>query len=190
MAEFKIRQGLSTVLFSEPGIVNPRLFIEAGCWYLTTDTYELFVGVETSSGEYTLKKINEKTSTGNNTDFEDALEALQKEVASLRTLKLYKRIDSEDDLPKNFDAEDFNPNITYYVVLTDAEGANSGKVSTYIFDAVAKSYMCTNSIDESAIRSMVSEAIDLILEDSFAVKLPIAIKDTLEGAILHGGKAK
>ena len=58
MLDFNIRRGLSSVLFSEPGVVNPRLAIEEGCWYLCTDTAELFLGINTESG-LTLKRINE-----------------------------------------------------------------------------------------------------------------------------------
>lgn len=59
MTDFNIRRGLSTVLFSEPGVINPDLLIEEGCWYLCTDTAELFLGVQTADG-LTLKRINEK----------------------------------------------------------------------------------------------------------------------------------
>lgn len=59
MIDFKIRRGLSTVLFSEPGKVNPKLKIEEMCWYLCTDTAELFLGVNIN-GTLTLKQINEK----------------------------------------------------------------------------------------------------------------------------------
>lgn len=60
MLDFKIRQGLSTVLFSEPGVINKNLIIEEGCWYLCTDTAELFLGVYIND-ELSLKKINEET---------------------------------------------------------------------------------------------------------------------------------
>jgi hypothetical protein len=58
MVDFKIRRGLSTTLFIEPGVVNPRLVIEEGCWYLCTDTAELFLGV-LKNEELILKKINQ-----------------------------------------------------------------------------------------------------------------------------------
>lgn len=59
MIDFKIRRGLSTVLFSEPGKVNPKLVIEEGCWYLCTDTAELFLGIN-DNGTLKIKQINEK----------------------------------------------------------------------------------------------------------------------------------
>ena len=62
MIDLNIRRGLSSVLFSEPGVINPRLIIEEGCWYLSTDTAELFLGVQTADG-LTLKRINGGTDT-------------------------------------------------------------------------------------------------------------------------------
>lgn len=62
MIDFKIRRGLSTTMFSEPGVVNPRLIIEEGCWYLCTDTAELFLGVKAQETLH-LKRFNEHNST-------------------------------------------------------------------------------------------------------------------------------
>lgn len=59
MTDFNIRRGLSTVLFSEPGVINPDILIEEGCWYLCTDTAELFLGVSTEDG-LSLKHINDR----------------------------------------------------------------------------------------------------------------------------------
>lgn len=61
MIDFKIRRGLSHELFPEVGKVNPRLKIEEGCWYLCTDTADLYLGVNTGE-ELTLKRINDKAS--------------------------------------------------------------------------------------------------------------------------------
>lgn len=54
---FNIRHGLSADLFSAPGVVNPNLVIEEGCWYICTDTAELFLGV-LENNKLTLKYIN------------------------------------------------------------------------------------------------------------------------------------
>ena len=59
MIDFKIRKGPSSDLFIAPGEVNPRLIIENGCWYLTEDTAELFIGVLSEENKLTLKRINE-----------------------------------------------------------------------------------------------------------------------------------
>lgn len=58
MTDFNIRRGLSTVLFTEPGIINSNIVIEEGCWYLCTDTAELYLGMQTQEGKLILKKIN------------------------------------------------------------------------------------------------------------------------------------
>ena len=57
MVDFKIFKAHSDELFPG-GELNKRLIIEEGCWYLCTDTAELFVGITTENG-LTLKRINE-----------------------------------------------------------------------------------------------------------------------------------
>lgn len=57
MTDFNILHGLSTELFSAPGVVNPDLIIEEGHWYLCKDTAELFLGVK-EQDTLVLKKIN------------------------------------------------------------------------------------------------------------------------------------
>lgn len=61
MTDFKIRRGLSTELFID-GEVNPKLVITEGCWYLCTDTAELFLGV-VKNGKLDLARINEGSIT-------------------------------------------------------------------------------------------------------------------------------
>lgn len=62
MNDFNILYGRSTELFIN-GKLNPNLIIEEGCWYLCTDTAELFLGISTidENGQkvLTLKLINE-----------------------------------------------------------------------------------------------------------------------------------
>lgn len=57
MTDFNIRYGLSSDIFID-GQINPKLIIEAGCWYLCTDTAELFLGIDTGT-ELTLKRVND-----------------------------------------------------------------------------------------------------------------------------------
>lgn len=57
MVDFNINYGLSTELFID-GQINPDLIIEEGCWYLCTDSAELFIGASVN-GKLTLKRINE-----------------------------------------------------------------------------------------------------------------------------------
>lgn len=152
MTDFKIKRGLSTTMFIAPGVINPRLIIEEGHWYLCTDTAELFLGVKVSEdlGEekYTLKQIN-----GTNTseldpsisnevinDLKSIVEKLQNEVAVLEDVELFQKITGEGDLPSNFESDDFNPNITYYTYTQE-----DGILRTYIFDKGTQSYLCSIS---------------------------------------------
>lgn len=57
MTDLNIRYGPSNSIFID-GQINPKLIIEVGCWYLCTDTAELFLGVDNGS-ELTLKRIND-----------------------------------------------------------------------------------------------------------------------------------
>lgn len=67
MIDFKIRQGLSSVLFpylEEPNRPHDSLKIEEGCWYLCTDTAELFIGAfDRETNKLVLKRINESKGT-------------------------------------------------------------------------------------------------------------------------------
>ena len=190
MTDFKIRRGLSTQLFSAPGVVNPRVAIEEGCWYLCTDTVELFLGVvDTGTNKLTLKQINGGISGGQNSGnidlsaVEARIEQLENSLDSLDNFELYQRIDNESDLPTDFSAEDFNPNVTYYIPLA------GNKINTFVFDKISQCYLCTNSVDELVVRAMVADAIENVLEDTFEAKIPQMIKQTLEVTILHGGDA-
>lgn len=97
MVDFKIRRGLSTTLFSEPGVVNPRLVIEEGCWYLCTDTAELFLGIQ-GTDKLTLKRINE---TGTNNNQPDSVNGIVKaEINANGELVLYYTDGSVSNLGK------------------------------------------------------------------------------------------
>jgi hypothetical protein len=188
MVDFKIRRGESTTLFSSPGVVNPRLIIEEGCWYLCTDTAELYLGIKLE-GTLTLKKINDDGHDKPDEDgpsttlLEFQINELKDRLDTLESFELYQEITSESDLPTDFDSDYFNPNITYYIRLNDRN------VSTYIFDAGAQSYLCTNSVDELVIRAMVADAIDAELVTRIEAKLPEMIADTLGSVVIHGGDA-
>lgn len=91
MIDLNINRGLSTVLFSEPGVINPRLIIEEGCWYLCTDTAELFLGIRTEDS-LTLKRINES-----DTDYVEVLEVLRTEINAIKeSLSTYAK---KTDIP-------------------------------------------------------------------------------------------
>lgn len=190
MAEFKIRRGLSTTLFIAPGVINPKLVIEEGCWYLCTDTAELFLGIQENPEKLALKRINEvHIDDSFKADFEKSLKNLENELIKLENVKLFQKITGEADLPTDFKAANFNPNTTYYLPTTN------GKVSTYIFDEDSQSYFCTNSIDELVLRAMVTDIADEVINEKFdesldkklSNKLPSLIRETIEKTILYGG---
>jgi hypothetical protein len=189
MTDFKIRRGLSTVLFTEPGVVNPRLVIEEGCWYLCTDTAELFLGV-LAEGVLSLKRINEKSATGNGPSYdngnleelEQLIDGIDERLVVLEQAELFRCIEDETYLPTDFESASFDPNITYYV-----KHAN-GSISTFIFDRDSLCYLCTNNVHDTII-TQVQAAIDEILESRFDAKLPEAIERTLGAVILYGGDA-
>jgi hypothetical protein len=182
MLDFKIKQGLSTDLFIKPGVVNPRLIIEPGCWYLCTDTASLFLGVSTASGKE-LKRINRAELVDPDVDVAQALEALANRLNELEAINLFKKISSESELPTDFEAADFNPNITYYKEL------GPGRINTFIFDIESKSYCSTSNIDELLIRTMVTEAIDEVLLSRIDVLVPEAVEKVISTTILYGGDA-
>jgi hypothetical protein len=187
MVDFKIRRGLSSTLFVEPGVVDPRLVIEEGCWYLCTDSAELYLGTRDELNELVLKKINARDAANDPTLDPDVDDIIDTSKA------LFQKIDSESELPSDFESEDFDANITYFIPLRDEDGHETGRVSTYIFDRDGGYYVCTNSVDELAVRAMVLDAIDVVLEGTMAARLPElvqqTVKQTIEDVILHGGDA-
>ena len=164
MIDFKIKQGLSEVLFPEPGVVNPRLIIEEGCWYLCTDTAELFLGV-LENNKLTLKKINDASNSkppqdpgagdspenGNLADLEYAIGVLEDEVSALKEVKLFKKMASPEELPTSSD-EAFDPNVTYYTLTA------SGILNTYIYDADSDKYLQANNGSGESANAAVSIA--------------------------------
>lgn len=58
--EFKIKKGLSTNLIDTDG--NPLITLQEGCWYLCTDTAELYVAVLIDE-VLTLRKANDEASS-------------------------------------------------------------------------------------------------------------------------------
>lgn len=202
MVDFKIRRGLSTTMFKEPGVINPRLLIEEGCWYLCTDTAELFLGVkvETDSEDetFTLKKINGVAAPSVNPDELDEdvnnlkflVEDLDERVKAIEDIELFQKIAKEEDLPTNFDSEDFDPNVTYYIQ------SENNQISTFIYDNDLQGYVCTNAvnIDEDTLRSMVitiiRETVTDTVEETLDTKVTEAVSHAFENiTLIYGGDA-
>jgi hypothetical protein len=111
MIEFNIQRGLSSILFPNgDNVPNPKLIIEKGCWYLCTDTAELFIGVQGENG-LTLKRINENTDQGGSIDPE-VLEALRGEINTVKeSLKDYTK---KEELP----------DVSEFITMQDVEDKN------------------------------------------------------------------
>ncbi len=145
MTDFKIKRGLSSVMFTASGKINPRLIIEEGVWYLCTDTAELYLGIKTDEGTDTLKKINgnssgQAPSDADIADIKAIVEALSERVAVFEDIELFKKVASEEDLPMDFSSDAFNPNVTYYI-----HDSKTNEVATYIYDRDIPGYLCTSS---------------------------------------------
>lgn len=125
MTQFQIKKGLSTNLFDSQG--NLLITPEEGCWYITTDTFELYVCFNGM-----LK------ATGRVEDFETRLKALEtrtarivKTYSTFSALPLTGEVDSlyiveEDNISYRWDVT-----TTSYVPLgLDIQVINGGKAQT------------------------------------------------------------
>lgn len=127
MTDLNIRRGLSTVLFSEPGVVNDNVIIEEGCWYLCTDTAELFLGVLTEDG-LILKPINGIAKDVESVD-PAIVQALSEEIESIRkSLNNYATeqyvldaIENHDNIAKKADVLEVKTKLEEEVIPTIQE---------------------------------------------------------------------
>lgn len=109
MTNFQIKKGLSTNLFDDNG--NLLITPEEGCWYITTDTFELYVCFNGN-----LKAV------GPVEDFEARLEALE-----YRTARIVRTYETKANLPTTGEIN------TLYIV-------EENNVS-YRWDATTSSYV-------------------------------------------------
>lgn len=142
MVDFKIKRGLSTTMFSSPGVINPRLIIEEGVWYLCIDTADLFLGVSATDGTIKLKRINGNGTEADLGDISFIVDDLMARVEDLEDVSLFQKINDESELPADFDDPSFNPNITYYLIKDNS-------AFTFIFDKDSLSYFCTSNVAET-----------------------------------------
>ncbi len=187
MAEnFKIRQGHSTALFGTDGKLKSNVVLEAGCWYLCTDTADVYVCVY-EQDKLTLKHINSGAFETSITNLENTISNIDTDIQHLKNQQLYQKINSEADLPTDFDSPTFNPNIAYYIIIDE----KNNFANLYIFDELAKSYMCTNKTDLQILDSELEQLVDKKVEASLSEKIPEIVKDTLETQVqvLYGGDA-
>ena len=78
-----------------------KLIIEKGCWYLSDDTADLFVGIEDEQGALTLKRINGTYATQ-----VELLELITKEVDKTITEDINTKI--EDAIQEKVDSGEIN----------------------------------------------------------------------------------
>lgn len=184
--DFKIKRGPWSELFSEPGVIRDDIDIKEGYWYLCSDTAELFLGVQVDKTTC-LKQVNAEATAS-------ILEEIRAELDKQKTVKLYQEVQSEYDLPVDFTAETFNPNVMYYVVHKNEAGERLGTCSTYLFDHGAQAYLCSTSVDMDTVRAEILQTIEITLNEAVASLLPDAIRAELknmfaQNTILCGGNA-
>lgn len=80
--DFNIKKGLSTNLLDETG--KAKIELQEGCWYLTTDTAELYVALMVE-GVLALKKANDTLESFDK--LTEEVNELKTEVASKATIK-------------------------------------------------------------------------------------------------------
>lgn len=185
ISNFKIRKGLSTELFETDGItVRAGVKLELGCWYLCTDTVCVYICVkkELTEADTAENRILKRLNSA-------AFDIVEKRVENLIQQLPYVEIKSENDLPKNFNDPDFNPNIAYYII-TDPK---LHYMSLYIFDRSSQCYICTNKADLSMLEDQVVTVVDTkleeVLDDKLVEKVPQTVKTTMEAHVLFGGNS-
>lgn len=120
---FQIKRGLRANLCDE--FLNPLIDLEEGCWYLCTDTADLFV----SNDGQSLTQLNSEC-TFDSSDIYSTLEDLKSQQLK------YIKIKDESEIPETVK----DPYIVYYIINSDEESAN-----TYIYDKDLDRYMCTGT---------------------------------------------
>jgi hypothetical protein len=71
--------------------------------------------------------------------FVEKLSLFESKIEAVSDVELFQKIDSVADLPNDFTAEDFNPNITYYTYNPTTE-----KLVTYIYIKTLPGYKCVS----------------------------------------------
>lgn len=118
MIDFKIKRGSSTDL--------DRIIVEEGCWYLCTDTAELFLGAYDDSGELVLKQINGNHDIGTGESVNSTV------IAALRT-EIDNIKDSLNDCAKKTDIPDTSKFITEVPAeyITESELESKGYLTQH-----------------------------------------------------------
>lgn len=166
---FKIRQGNSTDLFDADGNLKSSVVLEAGCWYLCTDTADLYICIK-DLDTLVLKRLNGEAFNSQLASVETNLEA------KLKNQKFFQKITSEAELPTVFDTEDFNANLIYYT-YTEVK-PNKPLLSFYIFEIETQQYIHINKADLEILES--EEALKLWLDSEAGFVTENELTETLK----------
>lgn len=178
LENFKVLRGLSSDLFDAQGKLKQNVVLELGSWYLCTDTCIVYICVR-ENDKLTLKIVNGTTLDNKFNEVNNTLDEIEDNIEWLKNQKLYQKIESEADLPVDFEAPDFNPNIVYYKITN----AQNKSASLFIFDTGAESYMCTNSVDFSELESDILQLINTGLATALETTVPEIVRDTIEAEV-------
>lgn len=151
MTNLNILHGLSTELFSAPGVVNPDLLIEEGCWYLCTDTAELYLGIkDETTAETTLKRINSD-------------ESIDPKVIELLNAEISKVNKSLSDYAKKTDIPTVEGLATEEFVQEELNKISIPDVSNFITEAEveAKGYLTGQDISDKADKKHIHTLTDI-----------------------------
>ena len=167
MIDFNIQRGPSSVLFSEPGVINRRLIIEEGCWYLCTDSAELFLGVRLEDDTLTLKRINAEAQE-NNSEYAEIIEALRGEINAIKaSLNEYAKKSELPDV-SNFVTETELENKGYltehqdlkdYAKKSEIPNIDGLASEQYVNEAIAGINIPTPDLDDYYTKTEVDEAL-------------------------------
>ena len=150
MIDFKIRRGLHAELFPD-GELSSNVVLELGCWYLCTDTAELFLC--TSAKDRILKRINDVDDSldrptnvpglGGGSDADDGL------LGSTTTSIVSVELDSDNNLI----FQDSNDNINIIelsTAITNVVSAVGYATEGFVKTEIAKAQLAGSSIDLDA----------------------------------------
>ena len=142
LSSFKVKHGTAAQLFDANGIIRSNVKLELGSWYICTDTASVYICISENS-KLRLKRINSESF-----EFIDAkIDNLTTRVEQVEKNAVeYIKINSEDELPKDFSSFDFNPKNIYYIEV-DSE---NHYIDTYIFDSTTNRYLCSKGSESQA----------------------------------------
>lgn len=194
MTNFKIRRGLSSELFIN-GQINKSLIIEEGCWYLCSDTAELFLGVR-ANDKLILKKINAGGDNGN-TGSTPVVSISYAEINDKGNLVIYYSDGTYADVGRVV-GEPGKDGLTTAVKVGDTTFTSENGIITlpgfateaFVLDAIANADLDVN-LDEYAKKSDIPDTSKFItsIPDEYITEAELDAKGFLTDHQDLGGKA-